>query len=141
LDEEEEVVMDCPQHPIRKRPKACATCAANVGVSATNGKKPLPEDDDNTLKPVYWPEEAAPKPRSPRASDDGATWLDPDGNPPVVNAAGVLLEPFVFQLAHGTRERWMPGIRLPMAPAPYKAWADELAAKRARTIQPKEKAS
>ena len=137
--------MDCPQHPIRKRPKACATCAANTHDHGQSSRKVRNAHDDGpddgALKPPLWPEEAAPRPRSPRASENGATWLDPDGSPPVVNAQGVLVEPFVFQLSSGARERWMPGIRLPMAPAPYKAWADELAAKRARIIHPKEKAS
>lgn len=126
----------CTRHPLRKRPKVCATCAANAGTTVAQAiNDDLPEGD--YLRPVMWPEREAPKPRSPRLTADGATWLDPDGKPPVENSKGELVEPFVFQLANGARERWGVGLKLPDTPAKYRAWVAELRAARARIVKPK----
>jgi hypothetical protein len=99
--------MDCPQHPIRKR-RNCETCQA-----------PYPTGRE-------------PAKASPRTTEDGLTWLDPDGNAPKLDAKGLLVEPFVLQLGNGARERWMPGAKLPMSPGAYRAWVAEIEAKRAK---------
>jgi hypothetical protein len=72
------------------------------------------------------------EPTIPRHTADGATWLDPSGNPPKVDADGKLTEPFIFQLANGAKEQWFPPLRLPMAPAVLAAFHAEEAAKAAR---------
>jgi len=110
--------MDCPQHPIRKRPKACATCAA-------------PYVDTTRATPT--------KNAYPHVTEDGLTWLDPNSNPPTLDAKGRLAEPFVLELKYGGRESWGVGLKLPDTPAAFSAWAAELEAKRARIIKPKEK--
>ena len=127
--------MNCPQHPIRKRPKTCAICEGNLEGGVVGSKFEL--DDEGGLKPIYWPEEKAPTAQHPRTTPDGMAWLDPSGNQPVLDAKGVLLEPFVFQLSNGAKERWMPGAILPTPPAVYVAWAKVLEAKRAAIHKPK----
>ena len=107
--------MDCPRHPIRKRSN-CETCQA-----------------------PYLTEKDVKRAIAPRTTEDGMTWLDPDGNAPKLDAKGLLVEPFVLQLSNGARERWMPGAKLPMPPGQYRAWVAEIEAKRARTHKPKEK--
>ena len=67
-----------------------------------------------------------------RHTDDGETWLDPDGNPPVEDKDGRLLQPFIFQLGNGARERWMPPLKLPQAPAPYARFVAEMEARHAK---------
>ena len=96
--------MICPQHPQRRR-KGCEICYAPIPQSeGTIGRKPYPH-----------------------VTEDGKTWLDPDGNPPKVNDKDELTEAFVLELKYG-RERWGVGLVLPMTPAVYDAWAAELSA-------------
>jgi len=106
--------MDCAKHPLRKRPKTCETCATPYA---------------NTTKAT------ATKTPWPHVTEDGLSWLDPDGNEPKVDKDGRLTEPFVLELKYGARERWGVGLKLPDTPAVYSAWAAELEAKRARTIK------
>jgi hypothetical protein len=111
--------VDCPKHPLRKRPKTCETCA-----------KPYADPTKATATKTPWP----------YVTEDGAQWLDRDGNSPKLDMQGRLAEAFEFMpnKVHGVHERWGAGMKLPMTPAVFSAWAADLEAKRARTIKPKE---
>ena len=107
----------CPRHPQRRR-KGCEVCFG------------LPPQDftDTTTRNPY-----------PHVTEDGMTWLDPDGNPPKVDKDGKLVEPFVLELKYGARERWGVGLKLPDTPEQWRRFVAEVEAKRARTHHKKER--
>ena len=132
--------MDCPKHPIRKRPKACQICAANLGTTVAEAVNAGREDGG--LRPVFWPEDKPAPVVVQRVSEDGLTWLDRDGNPPKLDAKGRLTEPFVFipNAAHNCYERWGAGLTLPMTPVALRAFYAEEEARRARIHKRKDAA-
>lgn len=108
-------MIKCPKHPQRRR-KDCAVC---------NGPDPI---------------EAAPGRHAfPHVTEDGLTWLDPEGNEPKVDKDGRLTEPFVIELAYGARERWGVGLKLPDTPEAFRRFAAECEARRARIHHKKER--
>ena len=99
--------MICERHPQRRR-KGCEVCYA-----------PIPTSEGTISRNPY-----------PHVTDDGMTWLDPDGNEPKVDKDGRLTEPFTLELRWGARERWGVGLKLPDTPEAFRRWAAELEAKR-----------
>ena len=102
----------CPMHPQRRR-KGCEVCYG------------LPLQSVETIRRFPYP----------HVTEDGMTWLDPDGNPPKVDKDGKLAESFVLELRYGARERWGVGLKLPDTPEAFRRFAAEYEAARARVIK------
>lgn len=142
--------MKCEAHKGRGRaPKDCLDCEAGrpgsvVGESFDTYVKRQAEmqSDAAAVAPVTrkrktYRIEYEDAPKTPRTTEDGRTWLDPDGNPPVEDTDGRLLQPFRYQLVHGGVELWPAGLRLPEPPTKFAEWAASLEAARAKIHKPK----
>lgn len=75
----------------------------------------------------------------PHVTEDGLTWLDPEGNPAKIDADGKLMEPFTLETSIGSLERWAVGCRLPDTPEAFRRYAAGVAEKRARIVKPKDR--
>ena len=107
----------CPKHPQRRR-KDCSVC---------NGPEPTTFFEQTT------------RIQYPHVTEDGMSWLDPNGNPPKLDKDGKLAEPFTLELAFGALERWSVGLKLPDTPEAFRRFKADMEAMRARIHHKKEK--